>query len=227
MGCATGGTVGALLLSATNPESGTVTYTYNSDQTLATKTDAKGQVFTYSYDTLKRVTTISQGGGTLRTFIYDSNSLDGSFSQYTQGRLAAVQYNGLWADMYSYTHSGHVTKKRTQVKQAAAYASGTAYPTLNLDATYAYDTKGKMTSVGYPLSGPTYTYSFDSMSRPAGLTDQSSNTIVSGLGYGPANEMLSMTYNGATETHSYNNMLQLTTVQDVFETKSRRGKQRT
>ena len=50
------------------------------------------------------------------------------------------------------------------------------------------------------------------MSRPAGLTDQSSNTIVSGLGYGPANEMLSMTYNGTTGTRSYNTMLQLTSI---------------
>ncbi len=38
----TGTTVGTLLLSATNPENGTVTYAYNTDKTLATKTDAKG-----------------------------------------------------------------------------------------------------------------------------------------------------------------------------------------
>jgi YD repeat-containing protein len=41
-----GTTVGARLLSATNPENGPVSYTYNSDHTLNTKTDAKGQVFT-------------------------------------------------------------------------------------------------------------------------------------------------------------------------------------
>ena len=36
----TGSTVG-IDLSATNPENGTVNYTYNSDHTLHTKTDAK------------------------------------------------------------------------------------------------------------------------------------------------------------------------------------------
>ena len=126
-----------------------------------------------------------------------------------------MQYSG-WSDRCSYTQSGHVTKTRTQVKQGATYVAGgtitTACPILNSDATYSYDTEGKMTSVGYRLGGPTYTYSFDSMSRPAGLTNQSSNTIVSGLGYGPANEMLSMTYNGTTESRNYNTMLQLTSI---------------
>jgi YD repeat-containing protein len=57
----TGTTVGINLLSATNPENGTVTYTYNSDNTLHTKTDAKNQVFTYSYDSYKRLTKIQVG----------------------------------------------------------------------------------------------------------------------------------------------------------------------
>ena len=79
-------------LSATNPENGTVTYTYNSDHTLHTKTDAKSQVFTYSYDSYKRLTQIMVGSTVLRTFMYDTNTLDSMFSgSYTQGRLVAVQ----------------------------------------------------------------------------------------------------------------------------------------
>jgi YD repeat-containing protein len=46
-----GTVVTAFLQSATNPEIGTVSYTYNSNNTLASKTDAKGQNFTYGYDT--------------------------------------------------------------------------------------------------------------------------------------------------------------------------------
>jgi YD repeat-containing protein len=49
---------GGQLLSATNPENGTVTYTYNSDMTLATKTDAKNQQVQYSYDSYKRITEV-------------------------------------------------------------------------------------------------------------------------------------------------------------------------
>ena len=49
---------GGRLTSATNPENGTVTYTYNSDNTLQKKQDANGQDTVYTYDSLKRVTQI-------------------------------------------------------------------------------------------------------------------------------------------------------------------------
>jgi YD repeat-containing protein len=39
-----------LLTSATNPENGTVTYTYSADNTLQYKHDAKGQDTVYTYD---------------------------------------------------------------------------------------------------------------------------------------------------------------------------------
>jgi YD repeat-containing protein len=104
--------VTAFLQSATNPETGTVSYTYNSNNTLASKTDAKGQNFTYAYDTYNRLTTIKVNGTLLRTFIYDTNTLDNTgFSQNTLGRLAAVQYpansaNIQFNDMYSYVAPG-------------------------------------------------------------------------------------------------------------------------
>ena len=46
------------LLSATNPENGTVSYTWNADGTLLRKTDAKGQKVEYSYDGHRRVTQV-------------------------------------------------------------------------------------------------------------------------------------------------------------------------
>jgi YD repeat-containing protein len=86
-----GATVGINLLSATNPENGTVTYAYNSDNTLQTKTDAKGQQFAYTYDGYKRLTQIRLAGNLYRTFLYDGNP-DPTFSgSYTSGRLVAVQ----------------------------------------------------------------------------------------------------------------------------------------
>src|SRR5690242_605496 len=87
-------TVGVDLLSASNPENGTVLYTYNSDHTLATKTDAKGQVFSFSYDYLKRLTQVSVNSGfgnvTLRNYTYDSDPT--GYSQSAQGRLTSIQY---------------------------------------------------------------------------------------------------------------------------------------
>jgi RHS repeat-associated protein len=174
----TGSTVGINLLSATNPENGTVTYTYNSDNTLHTKTDAKSQVFTYSYDSYKRLTQIMVGSTVLRTFMYDTNTLDGTFSgSYTQGRLVAVQNQAFtpqgyipgiggsnisvpssmqFVEMYAYTQAGLTSGKRLQVQETLHYyINGVAYSdpqSLNMDTLYTYDTggEGKVLSVNYP-----------------------------------------------------------------------------
>ena len=49
------------LQTATNPESGTVTYTYDSQNRLATVTDAKSQRRVMVYDSLNRVTQVQRG----------------------------------------------------------------------------------------------------------------------------------------------------------------------
>ena len=165
--------VGAFLLSASNPENGTVTYTY-SNNLLATKTDAKGQQFTYQYDTynrLKSVTLASAPSSVLRTYYYDTNPLDstGTFSQNALGRLTAVQYpaqqylnaqhmmqTGVQMnDMFSYTSTGLTAVKRLQVNQPFAYQdqSGHNYNTTvtaNLDTTFTYNNEGAMNSITYP-----------------------------------------------------------------------------
>src|ERR1700719_4182811 len=172
----TGTTVGIDLLSATNPENGTIAYTYNSDHTLHTKTDAKGQVFTYSYDSYKRPTQVMVGSTVLRTFMYDTNTLDSTYSgSYTAGRLVAVQHTAFipqgylagqggsnitrpssmqFVEMYGYTQAGLTSGKRLQVQETLHYyLNGVAQnvpQTLNLDAAYTYDSEGKMTSVNYP-----------------------------------------------------------------------------
>ena len=244
----TGTTVGINLLSATNPENGTVTYTYNSDNTLHTKTDAKSQVFTYSYDSYKRLTQIMVGSTVLRTFMYDTNTLDSTFSgSYTAGRLVAVQqaaiipqgYSGgvggsditvpssmQFVEMYGYTQAGLTSGKRLQVQETFNWYSNnnpeSSTQKLNLDAAYTYDTEGKTTSVNYPstfayqsgqlvtTTGPRYTYSFDSLGRPTGLTDQSNNTDVSSVTYNAANQLLGLNYLGTAETLTYNNLNQMT-----------------
>jgi len=67
-----------------------------------------------------------------------------------------------------------------------------------------------------PNAGPTYAYSFDSMSRPIGLTDQNNYAAVSGVQYGGscalANQLSSMSYFGVTESRCYNTQMQLTNV---------------
>ena len=116
-----GTTVGAYLLTATNPENGTVSYTYNSDGTLATKVDANGNHFSYGYDNYKRLTTISVGGAVIRTFSYDTTT-------NSAGRLTAVQNAAIntgtanplqvqFTEMFRYSAPGQVTGKRLQVNE--------------------------------------------------------------------------------------------------------------
>jgi YD repeat-containing protein len=57
------------LPSATNPESGTTSYTYNADGTLASKKDANGNTETYTYDAYQRLTGIPDRN---QYFIYDT-----------------------------------------------------------------------------------------------------------------------------------------------------------
>ena len=117
-----------LLTSATNPENGTVTYTYNANNTLQYKHDAQGQDTVYTYDTKNRVTMVqryptgqshSEDVCQRLTYTYDTNPVSGSFSQYSQGRLTTAQYSTCAAvathsvtEMYSYHAAGAVTSKR-------------------------------------------------------------------------------------------------------------------
>ena len=170
------------LVSKTSPESGTLSYTYNADGTIATLTDAKNQRQVYSYDAYQRIIQIARGtvtGGTFtedlsqrNTYTYDSTN--GGYSSSTAGRVSQIQYSGphglSFTEMYAYHPAGAVTSKRLQ-------AAGTPFgsQSVNLDANHTYNNEGHVASINYPNSqyvnannttaGPTYYYSYDSMAR--------------------------------------------------------------
>ena len=162
------------LTSATNPESGAVTYFYNADNTLQYKHDAKGQDTVYSYDTKKRVTMIQRyaSGKTGAedmcqrvSYAYDTNAVNATFSQYSQGRLTTTQYSvcaagqlaysgvhafapgGAVTEMYSYHPAGAVTAKQFQVGRVGIDGDGNAgNGTGAVEADYTYDTAGRVSS---------------------------------------------------------------------------------
>jgi YD repeat-containing protein len=167
---------------------------------LTSKTDAKGQVTKYTYDSYYRVTAINRytsqanfNSGTddpcqRVNNVYDAYSSSTFNSAYSWGHLAASttgdpscvinsagatqQFSELYS--YSYTGAGHVAQKRLQLYQATAgnVSGGTA---TWWDVGYTYNVFGQAVSVTYPNSGgsgaQTYTTGFDSMQRPANLTD--------------------------------------------------------
>lgn len=80
-------------LSATNPESGAVSYAYDANGNVQTKKDARGVTTTYSYDQLNRLLSKSSSDGTpTANFDYDESSVDNDGIFYptvnTKGRLS-------------------------------------------------------------------------------------------------------------------------------------------
>src|SRR5271165_1264285 len=231
--------VGSLLLSATNPENGTVTYTYGANNLIATKLDANNQKTVYSYDSYNRVTEIQhfyyQLGGYIEDtsqqvlYTYDSGT-------YGQGRLTGITYQPManstltmalptFSESYTYTQPGSVASKQLSISQynQTGPPYGNYYGQVALSASFTYDNEGKMTSVTYPSvsnhSG-TFTTTYDAMSRPSSMTDGPADLTISNVSYGPSNELLSIGYgcNGCStyiENRTYNSRLQLTSINSL------------
>jgi RHS repeat-associated protein len=209
---------GTLLMSATNPENGTVSYTYNGYNKLQTKTDAKGQQFSYTYDTYARLIGVSVGGTQVETYTYDTTQ-NSTYPTFSQGRLTAVQYGNTagagasFLETYGYSQGGLKTNKGLQITQTFTEQdsndnnSHTGPGTADLESVYAYDSEGRMTNIQY--AGNNFTYGYDSMERLNTMTNTSnSQQIITGTTYDPANRLLSIS-GELTESRTYNGMGQL------------------
>ena len=172
---------GSDMTSATNPENGTVTYTYDSAHRVKTRIDAKGQKTQYTYDQYGRKTMVQHFNSSQVeqisqkvTYIYgDYSWAPTDFSQNSWGRLASVQFANetpgspeQFTYLYSYTIAGRVAKQRM-------------HGTGDLDATYEWDNEGKMTSMVPPGDGTStgipskYLYFYDPMGRLNGMAEAS------------------------------------------------------
>ncbi|HLK49425.1 MAG TPA: hypothetical protein VKT49_14890, partial [Bryobacteraceae bacterium] len=215
------------LTSATNPENGTTTYTYNGAHQVLMRTDANRNQTNYTYDGYGRLTQVQHFGnghnGDGWTYTYDTPIDSGFGATNTWGRLAAVQFGGSapgFTYEYGYSTAGRITKQRMV---ATGLPPGQFAPSnQTLDATYTWDNEGRVVSEGYPAWGSVYTYSFDVMGRPNSLSVVNgyiSDGTVATAAYGPAGEMTSLSHDGYNETRTYNSLLQLTrqTVPGVFD----------
>ena len=132
--------------------------------------------------------------------------------------------------MYSYTQGGLPAAKRLQVNEwyywrdTQGFGHNTTI-TANLDSKYTYNAEGGITSITYPSTGPSnapvagasYNCSYDSMYRLAGMTTSTGTTVVNGVSYNAANQLLTMDYPGANETRTYNSLNQLKTLTSTGE----------
>ncbi len=206
------------LTSATNPESGTTSYTYNADGTLASKKDANGNTETYTYDAYQRLTGIPDRN---QYFIYDTCPSGVTICANAPGQLMeAIFASGVGTNElgftygYAYTPAGKVASKSLMV-ESANHLGGSVQASGTLTASYGYDGQGALVSQQYPISqtwasgtSNTFTYTLDALERPTAMTDSTQKTWASGVTYNAANQPL---YDG-TATRTYNNLLQMTSI---------------
>jgi YD repeat-containing protein len=193
------------LTSATNPENGTVTYTYSADTTLWGKQDAKGQLTVYGYDASKRITSVHvyPSGGSypedpcqLVSYGYDAGT-------YGLGRLTSTAYGGpnpgytwgasgcagagtpwhSYSEAYSYHPAGAVTNKTLNVY--STYPSSYWTYGASFGVSYTYDSAGRLSTTAYPqttyVAPTTYTYSYDGMGRAVSMNDNTYGFSGSGV----------------------------------------------
>jgi RHS repeat-associated protein len=217
------------LMQVTNPENGTVAYTYDSNHKLVSRTDAKGQQTVYTYggslnsvveeQHFKQVSGSWVEDTTQQVlYYYDSNPLLGGYTNYAVGRLAARSYSGAGGtvqESFNYDPSGNVLGKSVNI----APPGGGSY---TMAGAWTYDIEGRVTgttypawnNVGTPIPGSSFIYGYDTSGRL--------NTMSNG-GYGGASLISGVTYNIAgeqtaiagalfNETRSYNTMFQLSQI---------------
>jgi RHS repeat-associated protein len=216
------------LMQVTNPENGTVTYTYDTNHRVTSKLDAKGQKAVYTYDSLGRKTEdqhFKQVSGSWVEdttqqvlYYYDSNPLVYGYSNNVAGRLAAVSYQGLGGtvgESYNYDVAGNVIGKSVSINP-------TPWTTQTLAASWTYDDQGRLLSVTYPswkyltytAPGSVFYYGYDTLGRlnTMGSFTYPGNDLISGVTYGVANQVTAITGPLFNETRSYNTMFQLTQI---------------
>jgi RHS repeat-associated protein len=187
------------LISATNPESGTISYQYDNNGNLTQKTDARGVITTFAYDALNRPTTRSYSDGTPTvTYKYDS-------ATYGRGRLASVSSSVSTTNYTAYDALGRV-KSANQVTDGQTYATS-----------YDYNLAGNRTSMTYP-SGRVLTIEYDQASRVAGMRDQQSGVYYAGASATDTSNLIQYAAHGAVsimrlgnglwEHTNFNNRLQ-------------------
>jgi len=206
------------LLSATNPETGTISYSYLSngsscagDPTLpCSKTDARGVVTTYNYDALNRLKSKTYSDGTLpAVFGYDGNNENGipllNFGIQTSnaiGRLSLTSNQTNNGQAFAYDAMGHVAKQSNLLPDTASY---------NVYTSATYDLAGNMISITYP-DGRNVSQGFDSAGRISSVGYASWNgngksySYLSNPSYSPAGSLTGATMgNGIGMAASYDN----------------------
>jgi RHS repeat-associated protein len=195
------------LLTAANPESGTITYTYDANGNVATKTDARGIITSFHYDALNRITSKDYSDSTLAVgFVYDQTGVWGVPETNTVGRLV-LEGDGVSADtIFSYDAVGRINKQW----DCTPSTFGVGCPPISAQ----YDLAGDLTQLTYPNT-EVVKFAFNAAGRATSAIDDISNiNFAQSASYGPDGSLTGFVsgqctgFNGFTNVFTYNNRLQ-------------------
>ncbi len=191
------------LLTASNPESGTFTYTYDNAGNLTQRVEgARGITTTYGYDALNRLTGTSYSDGVTPSVSYTWDTA----AQHGVGQLQSVTAsNGVTQAFTGYDSLGNVTGSVEAV-------GSNSFPFV-----YRSNLASEVVSETYP-SGRVMTMGYDGAGREtnvSGLLGTTTTAYVSGISYAPQGSPTQYTYkNGVSRVLSYNARLQPATAVD-------------
>jgi RHS repeat-associated protein len=207
------------ITSATNPESGTISYAYDADGNVATKTAPKpnqsGSLTvqtSYIYDTLNRLSEKNYNDGSTPTvqYGYDHMALTGCkiapqplSDSYPIGRRTAM-CDGAGGSSWSHDMMGRILDQRR--------TTGAAIGDYEID-TYNFDGSPRVvTTLGFSVA-----YGYNAAERPISAVNNGTNPatkFVTAATYAPPGELATMTmgsttsFTGIVTSNAYNNRLQ-------------------
>jgi RHS repeat-associated protein len=179
------------LKSAQNPESGTISYTYQNNGSLSQKSDLRPVTTSYSYDAINRLISRTYSDTTPAvTMKYDGVGITPAVTN-PKGRPTSTVSSVSESDVLAYDVMGRTTKSQQVTNTGAS-----VYGTLAYGLTYSYNLAGMMTDETYP-SGKTAHTDYDSAARIAGVKNSATGTYYAGSFAADSANRIAYTSHGA------------------------------
>ncbi len=184
------------LLSATNPESGTINYSYDNNGNLTQKTDARNVTTTFSYDALNRATYRDYSDSTPDvTYSYDDSQVP-----FSKGKLTSVASSVSESRITAYDAQERITGSQ-QLTGGQTYSFS-----------YTWDLADNLLTQTYP-SGKVAQFDYDSSGDLARVGNSAGFTYASSFSYAPHGELERFRFgNGLWETQRFNSRRQITEI---------------
>jgi RHS repeat-associated protein len=196
------------LLTAKNPETGTITYGYNTDSVVTSKTDNRGISITYTPDALHRLTQKSYSDSeSAITYTYDAFT---SGTNYGIGRRTGM-IDASGSSSWTYDTMGREwSESRTTASVTKGHSTLYYFDGSSQQITYPAESASQgghsvVLSVVFNGSGS------NTAGEVLSVTDTTNNiTYANSLAYAPTGQMLagtfghSSSYSGITQSNSFN-----------------------